>query len=363
MTRIPSLDGLRTSSVLLVLIGHFAFVAGFRSELTDLYAHAGVRMFFVISGYLITTLMLREIERNGTLSIRGFYVRRAWRILPVAYAYLAVITWIEHAQFSWAHIALSWTYLISFHPQYWQYWDLAHLWSLSVEEQFYLVWPLIVALGLVRTKQMAWAAVLAAPLLRYWYVHHEDGATKLLLDLRVMDSVATGCLFAVYAPKLIGFVSNRRWLGLALPLTLALPALLPLGGQTEWLWPLPQLVSHSVWTIFNLLAGIGILWAITAKPVILNHWVPVWIGTMSYSLYLWQMPFLNPAAPINLWLRLPLAFVCAALSYYAIERPVLALREWTQKRKATLAATALPTPTADSSPGLIAAASPERLHP
>src|SRR5262245_42325571 len=180
---------------------------------------------------------------------------------------------------------------------------------------------------------MAWAAVIAAPLFRH--AHHELSGLNTWINLHVMDSIATGCLLAVYAPKLIGFVSNRRWLGLAWPLALVLPALIPMGDYLQWLWPLPQLISHSVWTMFNFLAGIGILWAITAKPGILNHWLPVWVGAMSYSLYLWQMPFMNPDAPINLWLRIPLAFACAALSYYAIERPALALRGWTQRRKRT----------------------------
>jgi peptidoglycan/LPS O-acetylase OafA/YrhL len=350
MSRIPSLDGLRASSILLVLIGHFAWAAGFNSEWTDLYALAGVRIFFVISGYLITTLMLREIERSGTLSIRNFYIRRAWRILPACYAYLAIVTWIEHRHFTWTNIGLAWGYLTSFAPAFGPTpWDLSHLWSLSVEEQFYFVWPLVVALGLIRSKQLAWAAVLVAPLVRH--VHHVTDRFDMLLTLDVMDSIAAGCLLAIYAPKLTGFVSNRRWLGFAWPLALVMPVFLPEGNYPEWLGPLPQLLSHSAWTIFNFLAAIGILWAMTAKPGLLNHWLPVWIGTMSYSLYLWQEPFMNPQAPISLWLRLPLALACAALSYYAIERPVLALRGWTLKRKATQAATALPTPAADSSRG------------
>jgi len=339
MTRIPSLDGLRASSILLVLIGHFAWAAGFNTELTDIYALAGVRIFFIISGYLITTLMLREIERNGSLSIKDFYIRRAFRILPACYAYLAVITWIEHQQFSWTDIGLAWGYLTSYAPAFGPSpWDLSHLWSLSVEEQFYFVWPLVVAAGLIRPKQMTWAAVVAAPLIRH--VHHVTDAYDWLLTLDVMDSIAAGCLLAIYAPKLITFVSNRRWLGLVWPLALLVPMFLPEGTLPEWLSPLPGLLSHSVWTIFNFLAAIGILWAITAKPGILNHWLPVWIGTLSYSLYLWQEPFMNPDAQISLWLRLPLAVACAALSYYAIERPVLALRGWTKRRKATQAAVA-----------------------
>lgn len=347
MTRIPSLDGLRASSILFVLFGHFAWAAGFRSELTDIYATAGVRLFFIISGYLITTLMLREIERNGSLSIRNFYIRRAWRILPAAYVYLAIVTWIEHPQLSWTQIGLAWGYLTSYAPAFGPTpWDLSHLWSLSVEEQFYFVWPLVVALGLLRPKQLAWAAVVIAPLVRH--VHHVTNRFDMLLTLDVMDSIAVGCLLAIYAPRLIAFVSNRPWLGFVWPLALLMPALVPEGNYPPWLFsPLPQLLAHTAWTIFNFLAAIGILWAISAKPGVLNHWLPVWIGTVSYSLYLWQEPFLNPEAPINLWLRLPLALACAALSYYAIERPVLALREWTQKRKTRQAAAGLPTAAAD----------------
>jgi peptidoglycan/LPS O-acetylase OafA/YrhL len=331
MTRIPSLDGLRALSILLVVVGHIAFTAGFHSPLTDAYAHAGVVVFFVISGYLITTLMLREIERSGGLSVGQFYVRRAWRILPVAYIYLAVITLAQHAQFSWRDIGLSWGYLASCASYFGQLpWNLSHLWSLSVEEQFYFAWPLVVAFGLGKARRLAWAAVLVAPLSRYWLGHNGFGLMKAFSTPAVVDSIATGCLLAVYAPRLTKVVTGRRWLGLAWPLVFALPALDLIGNHTRWLWPLPQLFGHSAWTLFNILTAFGILWAIAAKPKVLNHWLPVWIGTLSYSLYLWQMPFMDPALKIRVWLRIPLAFACAALSYYAIERPVLALRAWIQ---------------------------------
>lgn len=335
--RIPSLDGLRAISIALVLVGHIAYTAGFQSWLTASYAHAGVLVFFVISGYLITTLMLREIDRTGGLSVKQFYIRRAWRILPIAYAYLAIVTLAQHAQFSWRDIGLSWGYLACYNSYFGQPWNLTHLWSLSVEEQFYFVWPLIVAFGLGRAKRLAWATILIAPACRYWFAHH--GLDVLGFSFpAVVDSIATGCLLAIYAPRLSAFVSGRNWLGFIWPLAFSIPALGRIGHGTHWLWSLPQLVGHSLWTLFNVLVGVGVLWAIDAKPRVLNHWPLVWIGTLSYSLYLWQMPFMNPALRINVWLRIPLSFACASASYYAIERPVLALRDRKKWRPVALEA-------------------------
>src|SRR4051794_26731374 len=98
--RIASLDGLRAISISLVLAGHLYGVAGFPSNRFTFhlktYAHFGVQIFFVISGFLITTLLLREAERNGAIDWRAFYRRRIVRIFPCAYAYIAVIAIVFH---------------------------------------------------------------------------------------------------------------------------------------------------------------------------------------------------------------------------------------------------------------------------
>ena len=167
LTRIPSLNGLRALSILMVLAGHAAICSGSESWWIGTSAHVGVLVFFVVSGYLITTLMLREVEQTGVVNVRQFYIRRAWRILPVAYAYLAIITVVQHRQFSWRDIGLSWGYLASYAVCFDKFpWDLSHLWSLSVEEQFYFVWPLVVASSIRWAKRTAWAAVIIAPLFR-----------------------------------------------------------------------------------------------------------------------------------------------------------------------------------------------------
>src|SRR5882724_9559882 len=142
-SRIPSLDGLRALSISLVLVGHFAFAAGFpihRAWWTDAYAHYGVLIFFVISDYLITTLLVRERAKTGTINLKQFYIRRAYRILPAAYFYLVVVTVVFYASLPFKFLVTAYTYLTSYavHTP----WVLLHLWSLSVEEQFYLVWPI-----------------------------------------------------------------------------------------------------------------------------------------------------------------------------------------------------------------------------
>lgn len=310
MKRIPSLDGLRAVSILLVIVGHASYSVHKNSWVTDSYAHAGVIVFFVISGYLITTLILKDVAREQ-FSVSKFYGRRAWRILPVAYLYLAVVTTIGHSSLSWRDIALSWTYLSDFSYYFGHVpWNLVHLWSLSVEEQFYLLWPLvIVAFGIGRARLVLWGCVLGAPFFRYAFAKHGLNLMALFSFPGVVDSIATGCLFAIYSPKV------SKWAGFAwLP-----AALLPLVGGVHILGKLQ-------WTLFDICVGVGMMWAIDVAPKALNHAAPVWIGTLSYSLYLWHVPFLNPALHLGLVLRLSLAFAATIASYYFVERPALAIR-------------------------------------
>ena len=131
-SRIPSLDGLRALSISFVLIGHFAFSSGFpiqRSWLTDIYAHYGVRIFFVISGFLITTLLIEERKKTGKIDLKQFYIRRAYRIFPAAYFYLLVVTVVFYSSLSFKYLAAAYTYMTSYaiHSP----WILRHLWSLS----------------------------------------------------------------------------------------------------------------------------------------------------------------------------------------------------------------------------------------
>lgn len=138
MKRIPSLDGLRAVSISLVVVGHWTELR-YHSVVAGAFANLGVKIFFVISGYLITSLLLKEYEKSSTIQLRGFYTRRAYRILPAAIIFKLPVFVIYWHELCWYHLAAAALYLANLdflHP-----WFLGHLWSLSVEEQFYFLWP------------------------------------------------------------------------------------------------------------------------------------------------------------------------------------------------------------------------------
>jgi len=294
-------------------------------------ADLGVRTFFVISGFLITTLLLSEYEKRGRISLADFYVRRVYRIFPAFYVYLAVMLGI--AALGWIHIppadvAFAATYTMNFHAE--RAWWLGHLWSLAVEEQFYLLWPLALSrLGPARARWVAIAAILAAPILRVaaWRLWP---AILPLTDQAfpfVFDALATGCVLAIARDRLEASPAYRAWL------------------DAWWFWGIPALAVAALavpTTGFNLAFGVtignlGIAMAIhrsvchPSYPVgrVLASRPFVFVGALSYSLYLWQQPFVNrhASAIINAFpFHLLLAFAAALASYYLVEQPMLRLR-------------------------------------
>lgn len=157
--RIPCLDGLRAISILLVLGFHASGTEGFPSSewLRSLLRHGGVGVdvFFVISGFLITLLLFREQDRTGRISLCKFYIRRSLRILPAMFAYLAFVALLQAmgiASLSTIDWVVALTYTANFHGTFsHSAQPIEHLWSLSVEEHFYLIWPpILVLLGTKR---------------------------------------------------------------------------------------------------------------------------------------------------------------------------------------------------------------------
>ncbi len=174
LTRIPSLDGLRALSIFLVMALHtiqrysvshhvsLVWYAIFNGE-------TGVFIFFEISGFLITSLLLQEHEKRGSISLRGFYLRRAFRILPPLYLYIGVIVLLGLA----GRILLTRIDIVSalffFHNIKASdvMWSLEHLWSISAEEQFYLVWPFILVYCLRRPGHAGRVAASVIPCMHY----------------------------------------------------------------------------------------------------------------------------------------------------------------------------------------------------
>src|SRR6266536_2050733 len=113
MKRIPSLDGLRAISIALVVVGHWAELR-YHSDVAGAFANLGVRIFFIISGYLISTLLLKEYGRTSSIGLREFYVRRAYRILPASFVFMAVVFAIYWRDLQWYHMAAAALYLANF---------------------------------------------------------------------------------------------------------------------------------------------------------------------------------------------------------------------------------------------------------
>ena len=331
-SRIPSLDGLRGISISLVVIGHVVGTSGFPVKL-DFLSHLGnigVRFFFVISGFLITTLLLREAHAKGRISIWGFYLRRALRIFPACYFFILVMlvawqfNWIELRNGDFLH-AISYT--MNYHHD--RSWYLNHLWSLSVEEQFYLFWPgVLVIAGLRKSVHWACLVVVVAPLVRWWMWAHGAPASALTREFQaVADSLAVGCLLSVTFNwmKANQIISNL--------LSSSYFVLIPVFGVACSV--AFGITSYYIWgqSIANFAIAAGILWTIeshgTSFGKILNSPAAVWSGTLSYSLYLWQEPFLNPE--VQNWTttfptNLALTFIAALFSYWFVERPFLRLK-------------------------------------
>lgn len=350
---IPSLDGLRAFSVLLVLIGHVAATSGAplwmdKPAITSL-GNIGVRFFFLISGFLITTLLMREHARTGRIDLGQFYLRRAYRILPAAFAYIGLI-WLAF-QLGWIDLSLSVpqrtqdadaplrhllhavTFTANYNHDY--NWYYNHLWSLSVEEQFYLLWPFVLLMaGLQRSVHVVVGAILLCPLIRM-AMHLWGDVPEIAFNREfqaIADALAMGCLAALMHTRLSHMPRVRAFLMHPF-------APLALGGLLIGAAYASALVSRPFAFIGGqVLSNLGIIiilqhlvrtpqaWAgrlANLKPVTL-------IGAMSYSLYLWQEPFLYFL--VDSWetrfpLNLALSFGAAWLSYRFIEQPFLRLKE------------------------------------
>jgi peptidoglycan/LPS O-acetylase OafA/YrhL len=320
VTRIPSLDGLRAISISLVLVGHWAELR-YHSDVAGAFANLGVRIFFIISGYLITTLLLKEHAKTSTLQLREFYVRRAYRILPAAFVFMLPVFVIFWRELRWYHIAAAALYLANFdfsHP-----WFLGHLWSLSVEEQFYFLWPSVLKKWHRHRVAILAGMVVLAPLFRI--ACHLAGLHGRADETfpAVADILAMGCLLAIFAPRLpkIGMKIKVQW---AAPMLLAVAFVPVYNGLLRF--HVTPLLLFVLWPLMHLSIA-GLLLHVVERPYrVLNIRPVMWLGKISYSLYLWQQLFLygEHARP---WYFVVFALALASASYYFVEQPMLRLRE------------------------------------
>lgn len=340
--RIPSLDGLRAISILLVLFSHgFAtqayLPATFEDKTID-YGLFGVRIFFVISGFLITAQLIAEYGKNQTISLSQFYRRRIFRIIPVWLVYIGVVCLLALLGFIVLHprdLLHAVTFTMNYHPD--RSWELGHLWSLSIEEQFYIVWPLLMLLG--RPRVAAWVAVafaIGAPLYRGLALHYGFVNVDIFDEgfVGVGDAIAIGCVLAAFRAKLHANTFYWRFIH---------------SSRLFWLLPaVAMLMAHQVHHVmFDLVVGRTVghvclavfIDGCIARPKegfvnLLNSPAAVWLGHRSYSIYIWQQLFICRYRSGWLW-HFPYAYVpamiAAMLSFRFIEMPFI---RWRQRLEA-----------------------------
>jgi peptidoglycan/LPS O-acetylase OafA/YrhL len=343
--RIHSLQGLRAVCISLVVLSHLSGTQHFgRSHLLEIYGNLGVRIFLVVSGYLITAQLLKERERTGSISLKTFYIRRSLRIFPAAYLFMLVVAATHWRALSGLNILTAFTYTVN----YYQHGDhvFGHLWSLGVEEQFYLIWPLTLLFFYQRRLWIVVSVIAAGPPLRilFWLTWGIAGLNHPFPVF--MDALATGSALAILEPRLRQFqpAFESRWFVIVPGITALLPAM--------------QLWNTRVYQVAGLSAlhlgiALSLRHVIAVRYSILNVRPVMWLGAISYSLYLWQQPFLNRglAAPWTAFpLNLALSLLVATLSYYLVEKPVLALRDrWTRSGTRPAPAVLQPLPQAPRS--------------
>lgn len=332
-THLPALDGLRACAVALVIAYH----AG-----VPVYGDLGVTGFFVLSGFLITWLLIREFRDTGTISMRNFYIRRTLRIFPAYYAFLvftvvvdAILGVPRSMLLTVAAFTYTTNYYFAFHPHTG---SLALTWSLAVEEQFYLLWPafarrrlaaglpaLRIALVGIISLVVAWRS--------YLFLVRHVGTLYVYsaFDARA-DSLAVGCLMASTCHT-DAFAALARRLT-AHPLLPVIPALvlsLPRTGTfwTNWHYTGGFTLEASMMAVIiiqMLLLSRHRLWRWLESPV------ARYLGRISYPLYLWHGYGLAigahvPAGTITQRVMGVLAAIALASgSYFIVERPVLRLR-------------------------------------
>jgi peptidoglycan/LPS O-acetylase OafA/YrhL len=338
-SRIPSLDGLRAFSILSVLWAHSAGTRGFPVRFS-LDSILGVRIFFVISGFIITTLLLKEERDSGTISLAGFYQRRAARILPALWLYLAVVSLLGLWNVFPFHFDSDLLQPITFTMGFFHRtpaWEIRHTWSLSIEEQFYLVWPMILVCspGLKRLRLIfIGLLVLAGPVLRCWIYQHPKSEVLNWMIVGHVDVLAWGCLVAILRmdfPCAVQRIINWRP-AIARVLALLVIQFAPWYWHRAMVRKFPPLSTNALSISFQAGAIAFLILSLTERRRgflygLLNLKAVSALGTISYGLYLWQQLFLADSDrwwnhwPVNLVFSLLAAMAC----YFLVEEPIRAM--------------------------------------
>jgi peptidoglycan/LPS O-acetylase OafA/YrhL len=333
--RIGALDGWRGMAILLVLIDH----AGELSHSSLIHkatrvGATGVGIFFALSGFLITSLLVSEKAKTGRILLARFYVRRIFRIVPSVLVFLLTLLCLRYfglLQVTNLQVASSLLLFRNYIPSDWGAgWYTAHFWSLMVEEHFYLVWPLLYIFTRANVKILtALALAVAAWRAVSFHFHLLPGPwAPGRTDVRI-DALLWGCILAIVFSRPEWRDKLKRMLSGKLLLLLVFIDIVSNLGNGQH--------NYSVYEpiILALLVVWPILYSNSVLRRILDLRALALIGKVSYSLYIWQQLWmLFPGAPM-LFPRLQafplnvlIALCCGVASYYGVEKPCIELGRW-----------------------------------
>ena len=346
--RIGGLDSVRAVSILLVLVDHGAeaYAQSWVGVLFLSIGGLGVETFFVLSGFLITMLLLAELERSGRIDYLAFYRRRIARLMPAFVLYLligvAVLTW-RHKPVPWEAMLAGLLYVVNYYqaftgaPTHW----VSHCWSLAVEEQFYFIWPL--AAGALAARRIGFARALAAAIVAVWVLRAAlalAGVPEVYLYRALetrADQLLAGCLLAVLVrePRIQQrLVSLWRLPGLALALALAVWLSTMAGHYGSYRYTVgyviePIFIALLIHWAVQRSAGPGIAGRALRNPALVH------IGRVSYGIYLFHgMLMLSVVRPVHAWtgsfvlalvLAIGVVIAFSTLSFRFFETP---MRRW-----------------------------------
>ncbi|HTN20038.1 MAG TPA: acyltransferase [Pelobium sp.] len=331
MQRIPSLDGLRAISIFIVILAHFNHFWHLR--VLDLLVNAGivgVYIFFVISGFLITTLLFKEKNKSSSVDLKKFYIRRILRIVPLSIIYVIAIIIISlciHKPEIRENYWIPALYLSNISGLGTVSYVFIHYWSLSAEEQYYVLIPSFFKLNTKRFKQILILIFLSSFIFRLLNSQFNDiFVLQLFTDItRNLDGLIIGSYLAVvyYENKIpVEFFTKYKHIinvvGFAL--------ILFLNHETDIIY-LKIFANHSFYSFI-----IAVLIIANIQPSndyfykFLNHRFIVKIGVISYSIYIWQQLFSSGIIPLPSYVNLALALLTAFVSYYFLETPFLKVK-------------------------------------
>lgn len=340
------LDGIRAIAVFMVIFFHFFFELNLPPFLTKIanFGRTGVSLFFVLSGFLITRILIATKDSPNYFS--SFYIRRSLRIFPLYYFFLALIfiilPLISGKPFAPFNLQIyNWTYLQNFALAFrWPNVSPRHLWSLSVEEHFYLFWPLLIYLLSIRKIVFASVLIVAmAFVVKYFMIKHDY--IPYYFTFARIDELAMGAILAVLEIKNKLNDKNANNF-LLISVILAIPTIALLAIFTDMDNVIIQIVKYNL-LVFTFLCFVG--YVISLREA---NWVKRFLGTkpmvfsgkISYGLYMYHplciaaiwsvFPKMNLA--LNFVLAVGFTFLVASASYYLIELNFLKLKRFFEYR-------------------------------